>query len=220
MSPASSCFKSVNTMRRAPPPLLKSNRHPRNLKRIHFSGAGGRTSRKTKTRSKLRQTQALARLWQFPHSRSSTRANPSGGPTFGRRSFAREGFCFLSWNAGAGRLLLPEALEGVLHEMRGATHVIVTRGWYEPWRREGLELMFEAHSDCPFCLVLDAAQADRVLLRIDCGARFPLAVWTRTGRKLCQPGCYRVAQCLPCLEPWPQPQSQPVSEEFHHDQAD
>lgn len=140
-----------------------------------------------------------------------------GWSDFWDTKLAREGYCFLSWNAGAGRLLLPDALDAVLHEMRTAGHVIVTRGWYDPWHRECLELMFEDHSDRPLCLVLDAAQTDRVLLRIDCGARFPFTVWTRAGRKLCQPGYYRVAHRLPCLEPWPQIPSHAASKESHHD---
>lgn len=54
---------------------------------------------------------------------------------------ARAGYLFLSWNAGAARLLLPDASEALLKEMRGAQYVIISKG--EPEGRAPLELLFE-----------------------------------------------------------------------------
>jgi hypothetical protein len=45
-----------------------------------------------------------------------------------RSPFADAGFCFLSFNAGAARLLLPDSLAHVVPELRAAREVIVSRG--------------------------------------------------------------------------------------------
>lgn len=122
---------------------------------------------------------------------------------------ARKGFCFLSWNAGAGRLLLPEVIEGALREMRTADHVIVSRGRCGGWGREALEVLFDDHSDSPFCLHMSAEQTDRVVPAEDCGRKFPFTVWTPRGMQLQRPGYYRRVSAIPCLEPWPRPLAKP-----------
>ena len=43
---------------------------------------------------------------------------------------AKAGYVYLSWNAGAGRLLIPDRLKPILREMRDAREVLVSRG---PW---------------------------------------------------------------------------------------
>ena len=48
---------------------------------------------------------------------------------------ARRGYAYLSWNAGAARLLLPGALGPAVREMKSAKYVIVSRGrWAEAGR--------------------------------------------------------------------------------------
>lgn len=47
---------------------------------------------------------------------------------------AKAGYFFLSWNAGAGRLLMPDSQKAALAEMRSAKYVIVSRG---PWTDQG-----------------------------------------------------------------------------------
>lgn len=44
------------------------------------------------------------------------------------------GYCYLSWNAGAARLLVPALREQWLKEMSGAKYVVVSRG---PWHEHG-----------------------------------------------------------------------------------
>jgi hypothetical protein len=70
--------------------------------------------------------------------------------------YNRGGYCFLSWNAGAARLLLSGALEPQLCKMRAATQVIIscgplavsdTSGRWDT--RDALELLFEDGSDTP-----------------------------------------------------------------------
>lgn len=116
---------------------------------------------------------------------------------------AKAGCCFLSWNAGAARLLLPDALKPALRGMRQARYVIISRGlWAEQGGREALELLFEDKSDSPFCLHIVAEQTDRLLPEVDQGGGFPVTVWTRGGEKLRLPGKYRIVPTIPCLEEW------------------
>ena len=41
---------------------------------------------------------------------------------------AKAGYFYLSWNAGAGRLLVPDSQKATLREMKGAREVIISRG--------------------------------------------------------------------------------------------
>lgn len=116
---------------------------------------------------------------------------------------AKAGYCFLSWNAGAARLLLPDALKPALMDMRGSKYVIVSRGpWTAHGGREALELLFEDNSDSPYCLHLVAEQTDRLLPEDNQGGGFAVTVWTRGGEKLRLPGKYRTVAAIPCLEEW------------------
>lgn len=116
---------------------------------------------------------------------------------------AQRGLMYLSWNAGAARLLLPDAIKGELREMRGARYVIISRGaWHEQGGRDALELLFEDGSDSPYVVHLVAEQTDRLLPEDNQGGGFSVTVWTRGGEKLRLPGKYREVDALPCLEPW------------------
>jgi hypothetical protein len=115
----------------------------------------------------------------------------------------KSGYCYLSWNAGAGRLLLPDALAAALTDMRAASCVIVSRGrWREQGNRDALELLFEDGTDSPYCVHLVAEQTDRLLPDTDQGGGFVIIVWTRDGAQLRLPGKYRSVASIPCLDPW------------------
>ena len=113
---------------------------------------------------------------------------------------ARNGYFFLSWNAGAGRLLIPDAHKASIREMKTGREVIISRGKLDG--RDALELMFEDGSDSPYCIHLVAEQCDRLIPDTDQGGGFVVALWTRGGMKLRIPGRYRVVEALPCLDPW------------------
>lgn len=116
---------------------------------------------------------------------------------------AKAGYFFLSWNAGAGRLLMPDSQKAALAEMRSAKYVIVSRGpWTDQGGRDALEMLFEDGSDSPYCLHLVAEQTDRLLPDDNQGGGFVITVWTRGGEKLRLPGRYRTVKSLPCLAPW------------------
>lgn len=113
------------------------------------------------------------------------------------------GYCFLSWNAGAARLLVPDTRHAFLPEMRTAEYVIVSRGpWPRAGKDEALELLFEDGSDSPFSIHLGAEQTDRLLPDTDQGGGFVIVVWTRSGEQMRLPGKYRRVASLPCLDPW------------------
>lgn len=116
---------------------------------------------------------------------------------------AGAGYCFLSLNAGAARLLVPDAAMPMLKEMRGAKEVIISRGpWTDHGGREALELMWEDGSDEPFTLYMTAEQCDRLIPAEDQGGGIAVIVYTRGGEKGRWPGRYRIVSALPCLEPW------------------
>ena len=52
---------------------------------------------------------------------------------------AQAGYVYLSWNAGAARLLVPDAAKHLLREMRGAEYVIISKGTLHG--RDALELV-------------------------------------------------------------------------------
>jgi hypothetical protein len=116
---------------------------------------------------------------------------------------ARNGLVYLSWNAGAGRVLIPDSVKPRLREMKGAREVIVSRGpWTDQGGRDALELLWEDGSDNPFCLHLSAEQCDRLIPEAQQGGGFVIATWTRGGLQERWPGRYRVVDAIPCLLPW------------------
>lgn len=119
---------------------------------------------------------------------------------------ARSGYFFLSWNAGAGRLLVPDAQKPILVEVRSARMVIVSRGPIADPRtggtRPALELLFEDGSDSPYAIHIVEEQTDRNLPETNQGGGFLIAAWTRNGLRQTWPGKYRAVEELPCLLPW------------------
>lgn len=123
--------------------------------------------------------------------------------TYWESEQAKNGYAYLTWNAGAARLLLPDSIKSALREMKSAKYVIISRGpWAEQGGRDAIELLFEDNSDNPYCIHLVAEQCDRLLPETDQGAGFVVTVWTRGGEKLRFPGKYRQVTNIPCLEPW------------------
>ncbi len=88
---------------------------------------------------------------------------------------ARAGLCYLSGNAGALRLLVPQAAEGLLTEMRTGKRVYI-----EPSISDlrCLDVVFDDGTESPFALSLDKQQCDRAMTP----GRCPLTVWTPHGK--------------------------------------
>lgn len=117
--------------------------------------------------------------------------------------YARKGMVYLSWNAGTGRLMLPDSYCHILAELKSADFVIVSRGpWPEARKPEAYELLFEDHSNSPFTLHIGSEQTDRLLPKSESGREFNFAVWTRDGLQLELKGRYRVVKQIPDLSAW------------------
>jgi len=113
---------------------------------------------------------------------------------------AKKGFVYLSWNAGAGRLLVPDSQELNINEMKTGKLVIVSSG---KWRgRDALELLFEDYTDAPYSINIVADQTDRLLPEIDQGGGFVVSIWTKKGKQFELPAKYRIVDSLPCLKEW------------------
>lgn len=116
---------------------------------------------------------------------------------------AQSGHVYLTWNAGAGRLLVPDSAQDLLAETQNASEVIVSRGsWTAMGGREALELLWEDGSDYPFALHLVKEQTDRLLPDTQQGGGLVIAIWTRAGLFASWPGRYRRVAALPCLQAW------------------
>ncbi len=113
---------------------------------------------------------------------------------------AKEGYFYLSWNAGAARLLIPDNQQVVIKEMKTAKEVIISRGILQG--EDALELLFEDNTDCPFSIHITTSLTDRLLPETDQGEGFEVVLWTRSGIEGSFKGKYRVVDSLPCLNPW------------------
>ncbi len=113
---------------------------------------------------------------------------------------AQKGFFYFSWNAGAGRLLVPKMREPMIKDMLTAEFVIVSRG---DWNgREALELLFEDNTSAPFSINLVTDQCDRLIPETDQGSGFIVTIWTQAGKQATFDGKYRIVNKLPCLKSW------------------
>jgi hypothetical protein len=93
---------------------------------------------------------------------------------------AKKGGCYLSTNACAFRLLVPDSRLGFLSDMRTAREVLVTRGaWPAMKQSEAMEILFEDDTNEPFMLILGAPQVERFPTPEDEGRELPFTVWTR-----------------------------------------
>lgn len=113
---------------------------------------------------------------------------------------AARGYYYLSWNAGAARLLVPASQKAAIKEMKTAKYVIISHGIWND--REALELLFEDGSDDPYVIHLVTEQTDRIIPDTDQGESFTVAIWTKQGKQLSRPGKYRHVETLPYLKPW------------------
>ncbi|MGF7007942.1 hypothetical protein [Shinella sumterensis] len=117
--------------------------------------------------------------------------------------FAARGLAYLTWNAGAARLLIPAIRRAWLRDMEGADSVIISVGpWSAARGKEGVELLFEDHSDSPFALHLSQEQTDRLLPASEVGKLFKVIVLCEHDDALHFPGLFRRVPAIPFLKPW------------------
>lgn len=88
---------------------------------------------------------------------------------------AAQGLCYLSGNAGAWRLLVPDMAETLLAEMRTGKSAFIEPSLSAP--AQALDIVFDDGTDSPFALTIDRRQIDRAVSP----GPSRLTVWTRLG---------------------------------------
>lgn len=116
---------------------------------------------------------------------------------------ALNGYFYLSFNAGAARLLVPDNKISEITEMKTGKYVIISRGPCQhrnyDWEN-AYELLFEDFSNCPYSLT--TSNTDRWLPVDDAGKDLVFTVWTKSGNQLELPAKYRIVKQLPDLSGW------------------
>jgi hypothetical protein len=116
---------------------------------------------------------------------------------------AKDGLLFLTYNAYAARLLVPDSQLQLLAEMRTGKYVIISAGPRAGKSgRDGVELMFEDDTDSPFALTLDEVQLAGFFPDSANEWKFVVTVWTRAGLQMKFAGRYRSVPRIPFLLPW------------------
>ena len=111
---------------------------------------------------------------------------------------ASAGRYFVSWNASAARILVPDSLVKNLDEMHTGHTCIISRG---KWNGiDALEFMFEDDSEAPYALHLGLGRMDRSIAND--GKPFRVTVWTSKGKAGDWEGKYRVVNKIPCMKSW------------------
>lgn len=122
--------------------------------------------------------------------------------------YSSRGLFYLSINAGAFRLLVPDSWVQETGEWMTAKEIIISRGpWPEKGKLDALEILFEDYSESPYVVHLASEQIDRLPLdtdrdRKDQPPRWKFSVWTQKGKILEFPCRYRIVKKLPFLKPW------------------
>jgi hypothetical protein len=113
---------------------------------------------------------------------------------------AAHGLAYLSVNAGALRLLVPQLLEPAIAEMRTAAYAIVSLGTHDETGRAAYHLLFEDHSDAPFALVTE--NFDRAIAE-ERREGLSLSVWTQPAELALEMRAYfRRVPRVPCGDGW------------------
>lgn len=95
---------------------------------------------------------------------------------------ADQGLFYLSYNAGAARLLVPDAMTPDLDEMATANTVFVTQTHLG--RAPITELLFDDGTTMPYVIAMETRLTDRKLPDTDAGKPFEFHVYAREGLML------------------------------------
>jgi hypothetical protein len=115
---------------------------------------------------------------------------------------AKAGKFFVSVNAHRLRLLIPDAHAAIIKEIKTAEYVILSRGpWPAEEETEGVELLWEDHTDSPFALHLTATSFDILPAGPETG-RWYLTAWVNGPKQVGEWQCHwrRVPE-IPWLKP-------------------
>ena len=125
------------------------------------------------------------------------------GTNYWETEMPKHGYFFLSINAGAFRLLVPENQEHVIEEFKTGEYCIISKGPSpSPIHPFMMELVFEDHTVTPYQLTICAGQVERNLPGTDAGKKFKLSVWTKGCKKVLEMDAYfRIVNRIPYLKP-------------------
>jgi len=180
---------------------MKKNKNIKRKKRLEKKRKRQQTFSQNK--SKTNEVECL-----FSIAESSCYMFENEGPELIRSDYwetndAKKGFFFLSINAGAFRLLVPQNKEEFIEEFRTGEYCIISKGASKMSNHLFMiELVFEDHSVAPFQLTLSPGQIDRSPSNTDSGHKFKLSVWTKGCKKVLEMDAYyRTVDSIPCLKP-------------------
>ena len=119
----------------------------------------------------------------------------------------KAGKLFCSCNAGCIRVLVPRSNKTLVKEVESCKYIILSRGpWPAERRAEGIEILFEDHTDSPYALHLTAASFDLLPAEPPAGQEWRLALWElQEGKpvKALERVCHwRRVPRIPWLKPW------------------
>jgi len=106
---------------------------------------------------------------------------------------------FLSMNAKAFRLLLPENFVSSIDEIKTGEYAIIS------YADNGYDITFEDHTDYPFSLQSEIGATDRIPRRCElpCSSDLILSVWINPTIKVLEmPARVRRVSHIPCGLPW------------------
>ncbi len=118
---------------------------------------------------------------------------------------------FLSFNAGACRILYPNLPAEDLKAMKLAEEIIISIGVSpDLGDRLAYEILFDDTGINPYSMHTTTEAADRILGQEDHGKSLEISIWTEKikggSRKTCcifrRKAKFRVVPEIPCLEPW------------------
>jgi hypothetical protein len=110
---------------------------------------------------------------------------------------------FLSVNAGAARLLIPDSRIDEIQKMTGKL-VILSRGPCWPQAdKDAIEIMFDDGSKTPYSIQLMEEQTDHLITASMHGRNLEFSAWGKNAVKIFErPARFRMVIRLPCLEAW------------------
>ena len=114
---------------------------------------------------------------------------------------AKNKFFFLSFNAGAARLLAPDSMIRAVDEMKTAKLVIIS--FAHGKNRDVIEILFDDDTASPLAMHIGSELTDQLLPPCDHGRDLTFSVWARNAVKLFEkPAKFRMVKMVPCLKPW------------------
>jgi len=112
----------------------------------------------------------------------------------------RQGYLYLSPNAGCVRLLIPKVMESEISEMQTGKVVIISKGFWEDQGRDAVEVMFDDYSDNPYTVHLVTEQCQMVPKD---SRKWKFSAWTESGLAFEKKKCkVRTVGRLPYMMPW------------------